>query len=555
MDFSRKHSPARTAAIGRTPPAPTPDATQRHRRWTSILVATALTTAMASTMAATPAQARVPAAPSHAAAATSLPTTTATDTATYVTAVYRDLFGRPVDPAGLQTWTSALRAGTPRVAVANAITSSTEYRSRLITASYNHYLDRAPDAAGLQNWLTMMAAGGTIQQMEAGFLASPEYYLRAGSTDAGWVRRLYQHVLGRSAATSEVNHWVQALRSGLSRTQVGMGFLLSTEHLTTVVDGYYVDLLGRHIDPSGRTTWVGKIQAGDRVEAIIGGIIASDEYFTRNVGVAATPTAPAPGGPPGDANTGVPAGTQLIVYDGNLTITVAGTVIDGLDVRGFVRVRAANVVIRNSIIRGPATPLTSPMSLVQSDAGPGTNLLIEDSEIFAQAPSRFVDGIVGMGFTLRRVDIHTVVDQVKIIGDNVTVDSSYLHDNLYYPADAANLESHDDNVQVAIGANIQVVNSTLEGGTNSAVMITQDRGSVVGFTFRANHADNGACTINVAEKSYGPPPGLSITNSVFGTGQRLSRCAIIMVETTRAAATVTGNTFTDGSAVSVSRGS
>ncbi len=199
----------------------------------------------------------------------------------YVTRVYADLFKRPVDPAGLQTWTSALRAGTPRVAVANAITSSTEYRSRLITASYNHYLDRAPDAAGLQNWLTMMAAGGTIQQMEAGFLASPEYYLQSGSTDAGWVRRLYQHVLGRSAATSEVDHWVQALRSGLSRTQVGMGFLLSTEHLTTVVDGYYVDLLGRHIDPSGRTTWVGKIQAGDRVEAIIGGIIASAEYYGR----------------------------------------------------------------------------------------------------------------------------------------------------------------------------------------------------------------------------------------------------------------------------------
>jgi len=87
------------------------------------------------------------------------------------------------------------------------------------------------------------------------------------------------------------------------------------------------------------------------------------------------------------------------------------------------------------------------------------------------------------------------------------------------------------------------------------VMITQDRGSVVGFTFRGNSADNGACTINVAEKAYGPPPGLSVTASVFGTGQRLSRCAILLSDTTRAVATVTGNTFTDGSAVTVSRGS
>jgi len=257
----------------------------------------------------------------------------------------------------------------------------------------------------------------------------------------------------------------------------------------------------------------------------------------------------------GAGSVGVPAGTALTVHDGDLTITTPGTVIDGLDVRGFVRVKAANVVIRNSIIRGPATPLTSPMSLVQSDAGPGTNLLIEDSEIYAQAPSRFVDGIVGMGFTLRRVDIHTVIDQVKIIGDNVTVDGSYLHGNLFYPADGTNIESHDDNVQVAVGSNVQVVNSTLSGSTNSGVMITQDRGSVVGFTFRGNSADNGACTINVAEKAYGPPPGLSITDSVFGTGQVHARCAILMSDTTRAAATVTGNTFTDGTVVTVSSGS
>jgi hypothetical protein len=337
-----------------------------------------------------------------------------------------------------------------------------------------------------------------------------------------------------------------------------MGFLLSTEQLATVVDGYYQDLLGRGIDATGRWGWVTAIQRGTRVEAIIGGIIASDEYYTRNVGAtpppAPAPTPPAPGGSPGDANTGVPAGARLTVHDGNLTITTPGTVIDGLDIRGIVRVKAANVVIRNSIIRGSATPLTAPMSLVQADAGSGTNLLIEDSEIYAQAPSRFVDGIVGEGFTLRRVDIHTVVDQVKIIGDNVTVDASYLHGNLFYPADGTNIESHDDNVQVAIGSNITIQNSTLSGTTNSAVMITQDRGSVVGFTFRGNSANNGACTINVAEKAYGPPPGLSITDNTFGTGQLHARCAILMPDTTKAVATVTRNTFTDGTTVTVSRG-
>ena len=60
-----------------------------------------------------------------------------------------------------------------------------------------------------------------------------------------------------------------------------MGFLTSYEHLTDVVDGYYQALLGRGIDPTGRTEWVRAVQSGTRVEAIIGGVIASDEYFAH----------------------------------------------------------------------------------------------------------------------------------------------------------------------------------------------------------------------------------------------------------------------------------
>jgi hypothetical protein len=148
-----------------------------------------------------------------------------------------------------------------------------------------------------------------------------------------------------------------------------------------------------------------------------------------------------------------------------------------------------------------------------------------------------------------------VIDQVKIIGDNVTVDSSRLHGNLSYPATGGNAASHDDNVQIAVGKNISVVNSTLSGTTNAAVMITQDRGRVRGFTFAENKADDGACTINVAEKAYGAPQGMSITDNVFGTGQRHTRCAVLLPPRTEAVATVTGNTFTDGSVVRVSAGS
>ena len=208
------------------------------------------------------------------------PVSSSAQLASYVRRVYLDLFDREVDAGGLATWTAALAAGTPRVAVANAITGSTEYRSRLIQESYQRYLGRAAEPAGLAYWLGQMRAGRRIVEMETGFLASDEYYNAAGRDPGTWVRRLYLDVLGRAPSTAEVGYWV-AQQGGRGRYAVAQGFLLSTEHLTTVVDGYYLDLLGRHIDPTGRATWVSQIQRGHRLEEIIGSIVASAEYYAK----------------------------------------------------------------------------------------------------------------------------------------------------------------------------------------------------------------------------------------------------------------------------------
>lgn len=199
----------------------------------------------------------------------------------YITRVYLDLFGRGVDPTGLATWTNQLASGTPRGAVADAITGSREYRSGLIRRAYQDFLLRGPDAAGLESWLVQMDRGMTIQQMEGGFVGSPEYYGRAGGTDPGWVRAMYRDVLGREPSPGEVASWVATLASGGDRWSVAMGFLLSAERLGGRVDEQYVHVLGRPIDPQGLVTWVRALQGGARFESVIGGIVASEEYYHR----------------------------------------------------------------------------------------------------------------------------------------------------------------------------------------------------------------------------------------------------------------------------------
>ena len=215
------------------------------------------------------------------AAAVPLPSANLNATDNYVISVYEDLFDRPPDPTGRMTWTTALNSGTPRIAVANAITSSQEYRSGLITDAYAAYLGRGPDSAGLQFWLRNMGAGMTIEQLDSGFIASDEYWAAAGGTSADWVRALYADVLGREADASEVAFWVGRINGGATRVQVAMGFLLSTEYLSSVVADYYGRLLGRGPDPSGLASWVSAIQHGARDEQIVGGIVASEEYWTN----------------------------------------------------------------------------------------------------------------------------------------------------------------------------------------------------------------------------------------------------------------------------------
>ena len=79
---------------------------------------------------------------------------------------------------------------------------------------------------------------------------------------------------------------------------------------------------------------------------------------------------------PGDANTGVPAGTALSAYTGPCTITAANTVIEAKTVDCVLTIAAANVQIRNTRINGsvwiedPAKPYSFTITDSEIDAGP-----------------------------------------------------------------------------------------------------------------------------------------------------------------------------------------
>ncbi|MDD9205218.1 right-handed parallel beta-helix repeat-containing protein, partial [Georgenia sp. 10Sc9-8] len=212
------------------------------------------------------------------------------------------------------------------------------------------------------------------------------------------------------------------------------------------------------------------------------------------------------GGQPSGANTGVPAGVSLREHRGDLTITEPGTVIEGLDVHGYVRVRAKDVVIRNSIIRGGVAGKQDGLVRVV-DAG--ASLLIEDSELVAANPNPGINGLRGWGITARRVNIHGVIDGGHFWGDDVTIEDSWIHDLLHYEDDPYHSDgSHDDGIQIQKGSNIRIVGNTIEGAYNAAIMITQDQDRTSDVTISGNWLDGGKCTVNLSEKGRGPFQGI-----------------------------------------------
>jgi hypothetical protein len=265
------------------------------------------------------------------------------------------------------------------------------------------------------------------------------------------------------------------------------------------------------------------------------------------------PKAPAQAAPPAPApspasstpgGSGVPAGTALQVHNGDLTVTKANSVVNAMDIRGRIMIAANNVTIKNSIVRG--RPVNGNTALISSNS-PSFHFTVANSELFPSNPSAFINGIVGSNFTATQVNIHGVVDAIDITGDNVVIESSWLHGNLHYSNDPNHSDgSHDDSIQIQRGANIRITGNTISGAHNAALMITQDTGHVSNVQLSNNFIDGGSCSINVAQKSYGPIGGLSIVNNGFGRNTSIPGCSILIPK--GMPVTTSGNYYADSQA-------
>jgi RHS repeat-associated protein len=247
----------------------------------------------------------------------------------FVSQLYLDLLGRPVDPSGLSGWKGILDQGGSRTQVALHIESGAEYETVVVQGLYATLLHRSADPGAIGPFVAFLGAGNTVEQVQAVLAGSDEYFhSRGGGTNDGFLDALYHDALNRAVDPAGRAGFDQALNTGTTRTQVAAVIFASAEYEQDLVAALYQKFLHRAADPGGLSAFVSALQNGAHDEDVIADLVGSAEYFDRvtaKTSPPATPTFdldPASDSPPlGDHQTTF----AIVTLDGHTDPNVAVT--------------------------------------------------------------------------------------------------------------------------------------------------------------------------------------------------------------------------------------
>jgi hypothetical protein len=160
-----------------------------------------------------------------------------------ITQQYRDVLRREPTSSDLSYWSSRVgNSWSPGQFIAYMETSSeADNRVHAVTRLYRAYFLRNPDHNGLTYWLNRRGEGRTLASISQSFAVSSEFIRRYGSlTNAQFVDRVYQNVLGRPADQGGSTYWTARLAGGMPRGQVMANFSQSSEYIRKTNNGVYV---------------------------------------------------------------------------------------------------------------------------------------------------------------------------------------------------------------------------------------------------------------------------------------------------------------------------
>lgn len=170
----------------------------------------------------------------------------------FLTGLYEDVLGREPDDSGLQGWLAIYGSGAEtRYEIALAFLTSTEGRETEVARWYQRDLGRTStlDALkadpGVAYWANLLVAGAGDNTIQATIMSSPEYLAGHGGTPSTIIQGFYEDLLDREPDPSGSAGWVNQLDQGLSPFAVIRSFQGAPEAADTLIAGWYSEDLGR----------------------------------------------------------------------------------------------------------------------------------------------------------------------------------------------------------------------------------------------------------------------------------------------------------------------
>jgi len=147
---------------------------------------------------------------------------------------YEEFYGRTGDDDGVNFWTGLVSSGAlSQAEVLEAFLEAGEYQDfvQLLLLSYYAVFDTLPTSEERTDLLAQLRSGTALESIVAGFLASATFAERFGTelSDADFVTRLYQVILGREPDTGGFAYWLGELTGGVSRETLLIAFALAVE--------------------------------------------------------------------------------------------------------------------------------------------------------------------------------------------------------------------------------------------------------------------------------------------------------------------------------------
>ena len=154
---------------------------------------------------------------------------------------------------------------------------------------YQSYFDRQPDADGLRFWVSELASGRSLLSIAEQFGQSPEFVDTYGSlSNTEFVDLIYMNVLGRPGEASGRTFWIGQLDAQMqTRAQVMtnfsespefvLDFSVDREQLVRLYQAYFL----RPSDEAGLRFWVDRHVEGMDLGSISAQFAASPEFIDR----------------------------------------------------------------------------------------------------------------------------------------------------------------------------------------------------------------------------------------------------------------------------------